>query len=390
MNNNNEITKDKIIIFDTTLRDGEQCPGAAMSKNDKIKIALQLEKLKVDIIEAGFAAASPGEFDTIYEISKLIKNSIVCSLARAVENDIRKAGEALKPAFHKRIHIVIATSPIHMKFKLRKTPEQILNYVINSIKIAKEYTDDIEFTAEDGFRSDMNFLKEIFTAAIKEGATTINFADTVGYSIPDYTMKMFKEIISSVPNSNKVIWSAHCHNDLGMAVANSIAAIQGGARQVECTINGIGERAGNASLEEIVMAIHTRQDILHFTTGINTREILLTSKLVSEITGYPIPANKAIVGANAFAHESGIHQDGVLKCRETYEIISPELIGWTTNKILLGKLSGKNAFKCKLKELGILPQEEEKIKLAFIKFKDFADKNQKINDEDLRNIILQN
>ncbi|MCV2509345.1 MAG: 2-isopropylmalate synthase, partial [Neisseriaceae bacterium] len=302
------------------------------TKEEKIRIALQLEKLGVDVLEVGFAAASPGDFESVNAISKLIKQATVCSLARANEKDVRKSGEALEPAAHKRIHVFIATSPLHMEFKLKKTPEEVLDAAIKSIKIAKEYTDDIEFSAEDGFRSDMDFLEKIFTAAIEAGATTINMPDTVGYSIPSHTKKRFEEIIKRVPNSDKVVWSAHCHDDLGMAVANSIAAVQGGARQIECAVNGMGERAGNASLEEVVMAIKTRQDLLELETNVDTKQILATSKLVSTITGYPVPSNKAIVGVNAFAHESGIHQDGVLKCRETYEIMSPESIGWSANR----------------------------------------------------------
>ncbi|QRN41804.1 MAG: 2-isopropylmalate synthase [Neisseriaceae bacterium] len=377
----------KVIIFDTTLRDGEQTPGAAMTKEEKIRIALQLEKLGVDVLEVGFAAASPGDFDAVNSIAKLIKRSTVCSLARANEYDIRKAGEALDPAEHKRIHVFIATSPLHMKFKLKKTPEEVLDAVIRSIRIAKEYTNDIEFSAEDGFRSDMDFLEKIFTVAIEAGATTINMPDTVGYSIPSHTKKRFEEIIKRVVNSEKVVWSTHCHDDLGMAVANSIAAVQGGARQIECTMNGIGERAGNASLEEVVMAIKTREDLLGLETNIDTKQILSTSKLVSTITGYPVPANKAIVGINAFAHESGIHQDGVLKCRETYEIMSPESIGWSANRLTLGKLSGRNAFKTKLHELGIFLESEDKINAAFARFKDLADKKRQIFDEDLHALV---
>ncbi|MBN3859655.1 2-isopropylmalate synthase [Neisseriaceae bacterium PsAf] len=377
----------RVIIFDTTLRDGEQTPGAAMTKEEKIRIALQLEKLGVDVLEVGFAAASPGDFESVNAISKLIKQATVCSLARANEKDVRKSGEALEPAAHKRIHVFIATSPLHMEFKLKKTPEEVLDAAIKSIKIAKEYTDDIEFSAEDGFRSDMDFLEKIFTAAIEAGATTINMPDTVGYSIPSHTKKRFEEIIKRVPNSDKVVWSAHCHDDLGMAVANSIAAVQGGARQIECAVNGMGERAGNASLEEVVMAIKTRQDLLELETNVDTKQILATSKLVSTITGYPVPSNKAIVGVNAFAHESGIHQDGVLKCRETYEIISPESIGWSANRLTLGKLSGRNAFKTKLQELGIFLESEEKVNAAFARFKDLADKKRQIFDEDLHALV---
>lgn len=377
----------RLIIFDTTLRDGEQTPGAAMTQEEKIRIALQLEKLGVDVIEVGFAAASVGDFAAVHAVAKLLRQATVCSLARANEKDIRQAGEALLPAANKRIHIFIATSPLHMEFKLKKTPQEVLNAAVEATRIAKEYTQDIEFSAEDGFRSDISFLEEIFGAVIEAGATTINMPDTVGYSLPSATKERFERMISGVLNSDKVIWSAHCHDDLGMAVANSIAAVQGGARQVECAINGIGERAGNASLEEIVMTIHTRKDLLNLTTAIKTEYLLATSKLVSTITGYPVPANKAIVGLNAFTHESGIHQDGVLKCRETYEIMSPELVGWNTNRLTLGKLSGRNAFRKKIQELGIWLESEEKLNAAFVRFKDLADKKRQIFDEDLHALV---
>jgi len=383
----NSQKSDEIIIFDTTLRDGEQSPGAAMTKEEKIRIARQLEKLGVNVIEAGFAAASPGDFDAIHEIAKVIKNSTVCSLARASENDVRRAGEAIKPAAKGRIHTFIATSKIHMENKLRMTEDQVVERAVQAVKWALEYTDDVEFSAEDAVRSEMDFLVRVFDAVIKAGAKTINVPDTVGYSIPAPWGERMRELIARVPNSDKVVWSTHCHNDLGMAVANSLAAVMGGARQVECTINGLGERAGNASLEEVVMAIKTRSDIFNLTTRIDTTQIVPTSKLVSSITGYPVQPNKAIVGANAFAHESGIHQDGVLKHRETYEIMRAEDVGWNANKLTLGKLSGRNAFRTRLKELGIELETEDLLNAAFARFKDLADKKSEIFDEDLHALV---
>lgn len=379
--------QNQIIIFDTTLRDGEQSPGAAMTKEEKIRIARQLEKLGVNVIEAGFAAASLGDFDAIHEIAKIIKNSTVCSLARASENDVRRAGDAIKPAVSGRIHTFIATSKIHMENKLRMTENQVVERAVQAVKWALEYTDDVEFSAEDAVRSEMDFLVRVFDAVIEAGAKTINVPDTVGYSIPAPWGERMAELIKRVKNSDKVIWSTHCHNDLGMAVANSLAAVMGGARQVECTINGLGERAGNASLEEVVMAIKTRSDIFNLTTRIDTAQIVPTSKLVSSITGYPVQPNKAIVGANAFAHESGIHQDGVLKHRETYEIMRAEDVGWNANKLTLGKLSGRNAFRTRLKELGIELETEDLLNAAFARFKDLADKKSEIFDEDLHALV---
>ena len=377
----------RIVVFDTTLRDGEQSPGAAMTKEEKVRVARQLERLGVDVIEAGFAAASPGDWEAVHEIAKTITESTVCSLARAVESDIRKAGEAIAPAPKKRIHTFIATSPIHMEYKLKMKPQQVIDAAVKAVKIAKEYTDDVEFSAEDAVRSDLDFLAKIFTAVIDAGATTINIPDTVGYSVPSAWYERISSIIRSVPNGGKVVWSTHCHNDLGMAVANSLAAIQAGVRQVECTINGLGERAGNASLEEIVMALKVRHDLFGLETGIDTTQIVPASKLVSSITGYPVQPNKAIVGANAFAHESGIHQDGVLKHRETYEIMSAESVGWSANRLSLGKLSGRNAFKTKLAELGIELGSEEALNAAFARFKELADKKREIFDEDLHVLV---
>jgi 2-isopropylmalate synthase len=378
---------EQIIIFDTTLRDGEQSPGAAMTKEEKIRIARQLEKLGVDVIEAGFAAASPGDFDAISEIAKVIKTSTVCSLARASENDVRRAGEAIQHAAKGRIHTFIATSKIHMENKLRMTEDQVVERAVQAVKWAREYTEDVEFSAEDAVRSEIDFLVRVFEAVIEAGAKTINVPDTVGYSIPSVWGERMAELIKRVENSDKVIWSTHCHNDLGMAVANSLSAVMNGARQVECTINGLGERAGNASLEEIVMAIKTRSDIFNLTTRIDTTQIVPASKLVSTITGYPVQPNKAIVGANAFAHESGIHQDGVLKHRETYEIMRAEDVGWGANKLTLGKLSGRNAFRTRLKELGIELESEDALNAAFARFKALADKKSEIFDEDLHALV---
>ncbi|PPD10459.1 MAG: 2-isopropylmalate synthase [Methylophilus methylotrophus] len=378
---------EQIIIFDTTLRDGEQSPGAAMTKEEKIRIARQLEKLGVDVIEAGFAAASPGDFDAISEIAKVIKTSTVCSLARASENDVRRAGEAIQHAAKGRIHTFIATSKIHMENKLRMTEDQVVERAVQAVKWAREYTEDVEFSAEDAVRSEIDFLVRVFEAVIEAGAKTINVPDTVGYSIPSVWGERMAELIKRVKNSDKVIWSTHCHNDLGMAVANSLSAVMNGARQVECTINGLGERAGNASLEEIVMAIKTRSDIFNLTTRIDTTQIVPASKLVSTITGYPVQPNKAIVGANAFAHESGIHQDGVLKHRETYEIMRAEDVGWGANKLTLGKLSGRNAFRTRLKELGIELESEDALNAAFARFKELADKKSEIFDEDLHALV---
>ena len=379
--------KDRLIIFDTTLRDGEQSPGASMTKDEKIRVARQLERMRVDVIEAGFAAASPGDFDAIHSIAQVIRESTVCSLARANENDIRKAGEAIVPAPRKRVHTFIATSPIHMEKKLRMTPDQVVEQAVTAIGWAREYTDDVEFSAEDAGRSDIDFLCRVFEAVIKAGATTLNVPDTVGYNVPGQYADTIRQLIERVPNSDKVIWSVHCHNDLGLAVANSLAAVMAGARQVECTVNGLGERAGNASLEEIVMAVRTRADIFPVETHIDTTQIVPASKLISQITGYPVQPNKAIVGANAFAHESGIHQDGVLKHRETYEIMRAEDVGWSQNKLVLGKHSGRNAFKSRLNELGVVLESEEALNAAFAKFKELADKKHEIFDEDLQALL---
>ena len=379
--------KDRLVIFDTTLRDGEQSPGASMTKEEKIRVARQLEKMRVDVIEAGFAAASPGDFDAIRAIAESIRESTVCSLARANEKDIQRAGEAIQPAAQKRIHTFIATSPIHMEKKLRMSPDQVVEQAVKAIGWARQYTDDVEFSAEDAGRSELDFLCRIFEEVIKAGATTINVPDTVGYNFPNQFAETLRQVIARVPNSDKVVWSVHCHNDLGLAVANSLSAVLAGARQVECTINGLGERAGNASLEEVVMAVRTRPDIFPVETRIDATQIVPASKLVSQITGYPVQPNKAIVGANAFAHESGIHQDGVLKHRETYEIMRAEDVGWTQNKLVLGKHSGRNAFKSRLSELGIVLEGDEALNAAFARFKELADKKHEIFDEDLQALV---
>ncbi|MEK7734791.1 MAG: 2-isopropylmalate synthase [Pseudomonadota bacterium] len=380
---------DALIIFDTTLRDGEQSPGASMTRDEKVRIAKQLERMRVDIIEAGFPAASKGDFEAVKAVAEAVKDCTVCGLARAVENDIDRAAEAIKPAKRGRIHTFIATSPIHMQHKLRMTPEQVLERAVAMVKRARQYTDDVEFSAEDAVRSEMDFLCRVFEAAITAGARTINVPDTVGYSIPHAWGERIKSLIERVPNSDRAIWSTHCHNDLGLAVANSLSAVLNGARQVECTINGLGERAGNASLEEVVMAVRTRRDIFSCDTRIDTTQIVPASRLVSSITGFPVQPNKAIVGANAFAHESGIHQDGVIKKRETYEIMRAEDVGWSANKIVLGKLSGRTAFRQRLKELGIELDNEDGYNKAFQRFKDLADKKSEIFDEDLQALVAQ-
>jgi 2-isopropylmalate synthase len=375
-----------IKIFDTTLRDGEQSPGASMNMEEKIQIAKQLEKLGVDIIEAGFAAASPGDFKAIETISSVIKKSTVCSLARAVSRDIKAAGDAIKSAKHQRIHTFIATSPIHMEYKLKMKPDEVIKRAVEAVEYAKTFTEDVEFSCEDAGRSEIGFLKEILDAVISAGAKTLNIPDTVGYRLPHEMGSLIKELSEFV--KDRAVISVHCHNDLGLGVANSLASIESGARQVECTINGLGERAGNAALEEIVMAIKTRKDYYRgIDTNINTKEIMATSKLVANITGITPQPNKAIVGKNAFAHESGIHQDGVLKHQATYEIIKPEDIGLRdADTIVLGKLSGRHAFSEKIKSLGFNLTKEE-IDHSFERFKLLADKKREIFDDDLRAII---
>ena len=379
--------KNKIIIFDTTLRDGEQSPGASMNTAEKLQIALQLERLGVDVMEAGFAAASPGDFDAVNQIAKQASNITVCSLARAVERDIKAAGEAVAPAKNKRIHTFIATSPIHMEYKLKMSPDEVIKRAVEAIQYAKTFCDDIEFSCEDAGRSEISFLKEICDAAINAGARTINIPDTVGYLYPEEIAARISEIVKFI--GDRAVVSVHNHNDLGMATANSLAAIKAGARQVEGTINGIGERAGNAALEEIVMAIKTRQDVFApLYTGIISKEIYPTSRLIASITGIEPQPNKAIVGKNAFAHESGIHQDGVLKHKETYEIISAESIGLEKNSLVLGKHSGRHAFKDKLASLGF-DLDSEALNKAFEKFKELADKKKEIFDDDIRALVAE-
>jgi 2-isopropylmalate synthase len=375
---------DKLIIFDTTLRDGEQSPGASMTRDEKLRIARQLERLKVDVIEAGFAASSNGDFECVKAIADIIKDSTVCSLARANDRDIGRAADALAGAASARIHTFIATSALHMEKKLRMTPDQVFEQAKQAVRYARSRCDNIEFSPEDGYRSDPDFLCRVIEAVIAEGATTINIPDTVGYAIPELYGNFIKNLRERIPNSDKAVWSVHCHNDLGMAVANSLAGVKiGGARQVECTINGLGERAGNCSLEEVVMAVKTRKDYFDLSVGIDTQHIVAASRLVSQTTGFVVQPNKAVVGANAFAHASGIHQDGVLKARDTYEIMRAEDVGWSANKIVLGKLSGRNAFKQRLQDLGVQLESEAEINTAFAKFKELADRKSEIFDEDI-------
>jgi 2-isopropylmalate synthase len=379
---------DKLIIFDTTLRDGEQSPGASMTRDEKLRIARQLERLKVDVIEAGFAASSNGDFDAVQAIANAIKDSTICSLARANDRDISRAAEALQGARSARIHTFIATSALHMEKKLRMSPEQVLEQAKLSVRFARNLVADVEFSPEDGYRSDIDYLCRVIEAVIKEGATTINVPDTVGYAVPELYGQFIKTLRERVPNSDKAIWSVHCHNDLGMAVANSLAGVMiGGARQVECTINGLGERAGNCALEEIVMAVKTRRDYFNLDMNIDALQILAASRMVSQTTGFVVQPNKAVVGANAFAHASGIHQDGMLKARETYEIMRAEDVGWSASKMVLGKLSGRNAFKQRLLDLGVQMESETDINSAFAKFKELADRKSEIFDEDILALV---
>jgi len=384
------MSTENLIIFDTTMRDGEQSPGASMTKDEKLRIARALERMRIDVIEAGFPASSNGDFEAVRAIAGVIKDSVVAGLCRANDKDIQRGIDALKGAKAWRIHTFLATSPIHMEKKLRMTPEQVLEQAKLAVRYAKNHCPDVEFSPEDASRSEPDFLCRVLEVAIREGATTINIPDTVGYAVPQQFGEFIRKLRERIPNSDKAVWSVHCHNDLGMAVANSLAAVMvGGARQIECTINGLGERAGNTSLEEIVMAVKTRADFFGLQTQVDTTQIVPTSRLVSQITGFVVQPNKAVVGANAFAHASGIHQDGVIKARQTYEIMTAEDVGWTTNKIVLGKLSGRTAFRQRLGELGIELESEDRVNKAFQRFKDLADKKSEIFDEDLYALVSE-
>jgi 2-isopropylmalate synthase len=373
---------DRVIIFDTTMRDGEQSPGASMSLEEKLELAKILEEMKVDVIEAGFPIASNGDFEAVRQIAEVVSESVVCGLARAGQADIDRCGEAIRKARRGRIHTFISTSPVHMKWKLQMEPEQVLEMVTRSVTHARNLTDDVEWSAEDATRTERDFLLRCVEAAIRAGATTINLPDTVGYTYPSEYADLFRDVIENVPGADRVIFSTHCHNDLGLAVANSIAGVQGGARQIECAVNGIGERAGNAALEEIVMALKVRGDRLPYFTGVETTHITRASRYVSAITGFPVQFNKAIVGKNAFAHESGIHQDGMLKNAETYEIMKPEDVGQIESNLVMGKHSGRHAFREKLKDLGY-ELGQNALNEAFQRFKDLADKKKHVFDDDI-------
>lgn len=372
--------RDKLVIFDTTLRDGEQSPGATMSVKEKIELALLLEQLNVDVIEAGFAMASEGDFKAVSEVGKVIKKTRVCCLARAKERDIDAAVAALLPAPLKRLHTFIATSDIHMKYKLNMTRDNVLETAVQSVRYARRFVDDVEFSVEDGGRSDPDFLAQVIERVISAGARTINIPDTVGYCVPHSFGQFIGSIIEKVSNADQAIFSVHCHNDLGLATANSLAAIEHGARQVECTINGLGERAGNAALEEIVMAVNTRQDLFPFDIAVDPQHLVALSKKVSQVTGFAVQPNKAIVGRNAFAHEAGIHQDGILKHRETYEIMRAEDVGWYGQQIVLGKHSGRNAFATRMRLLGYEFDSHQQLDQAFAQFKQQADRGERLDD----------
>ncbi|MCL8384776.1 2-isopropylmalate synthase [Xanthobacter aminoxidans] len=379
---------DRVIIFDTTLRDGEQCPGASMTFEEKLEVAEVLDEMGVDVIEAGFPIASIGDFESVAEIARRTKNATIAGLSRAALNDIDRCAEAVKHARRGRIHTFLSTSPVHMKYKLQKEPHEVLEMVVASVTRARNHVEDVEWSSEDGTRTEIDFLCRCVEAAIKAGATTINIPDTVGYTTPAEYEALFRTVRERVPNSDKAIFSVHCHNDLGMAVANSLAGLAGGARQIECTINGIGERAGNAALEEIVMAIDTRSDVLPYRTGINSKMLTRVSKLVSAVTSFPVQYNKAIVGRNAFAHESGIHQDGMLKHTQTYEIMTPESVGVSKTSLVMGKHSGRAAFRDKLKAMGY-ELGENALNDAFTRFKDLADRKKVVYDEDIEALVDQ-
>lgn len=372
----------RVIIFDTTLRDGEQSPGCAMNLEEKIKMARLLDELGVDVIEAGFPVASPGDFEAVNQIAHTVKNATVCGLSRAKKGDIEASAEAIKPAKSKRIHTFISTSPLHMKHKLQMDPDSVLEAVKESVAFARKFTDDVEWSAEDASRTEDDFLCKCVEAAIAAGARTINIPDTVGYAMPEEYAEKFKMLVERVPNIDMCVLSTHCHNDLGVAVANSLAGVIAGARQIECTVNGIGERAGNAAVEEVVMALRTRRDIMPFETGVETTKIMKTSRTLSAITGFSVQPNKAIVGANAFAHASGIHQDGMLKNANTYEIMTPESVGLTESKLVMSKHSGRHAFREKLKELGF-ELGDNALNEAFARFKNLADRKKEIFEDDL-------
>jgi 2-isopropylmalate synthase len=380
--------KDRVLIFDTTLRDGEQCPGATMTHEEKLQVAGLLDEMGVDIIEAGFPIASEGDFAAVNEIAKRTKNAVVCGLARAAFKDIDRCAEAIKPAKRRRIHTFLSTSPVHMKYKLQKEPHEVHEMVIAQVTRARNYTDDVEWSSEDGTRTEHDFLCRCVEAAIKAGATTINIPDTVGYSVPEEYYALIKMLRERVPNSDQACFSVHCHDDLGLAVANSLAGVRAGARQIECTINGIGERAGNAALEETVMAMRVRNDVLPFWTGVNAKLLMRASKLVSAVTSFPVQYNKAIVGQNAFAHESGIHQDGMLKNAQTYEIMVPEDVGVRESSLVMGKHSGRHAFREKLKDLGY-ELGDNAFEDAFQRFKDLADRKKHVFDEDIEALADQ-
>jgi 2-isopropylmalate synthase len=378
--------KDRVVIFDTTLRDGEQSPGATMTHEEKLEVAELLDAMGVDIIEAGFPVASEGDFAAVHEVAKRSKNAVICGLARAGFKDIDRAGEAIKPARRGRIHTFISTSPVHMKWKLQMEPEKVYEMVVASVTRARGYTDDVEWSGEDGTRTEHDFLCRCVEAAIKAGATTINIPDTVGYTVPEEYFALIRMLRERVPNSDKARFSAHCHDDLGMAVANSLAGVRAGIRQIECTINGIGERAGNASLEEVVMAMKVRNDVLPYWTNVDSTMLTRASKLVSAVTSFPVQYNKAIVGRNAFAHESGIHQDGMLKHTQTYEIMTPESVGVKQTSLVMGKHSGRHAFGHKLEELGYQLAGNQ-LEDAFVRFKALADRKKHVYDEDIEALV---
>ncbi len=381
------LADDRVIIFDTTLRDGEQSPGFSMNLGEKLRMAEALASLGVDVMEAGFPIASIGDFESVQEIARTVKGPVICGLARTGQADILRAAEAVRPAERRRIHVFLSTSPLHMKYKLRMEPDQVLELTASSVALARQHTDDVEWSAEDGSRTEPDFLCRCVEAAIKAGATTINVPDTVGYAVPEDMTRIFTMLRERVPGADSIVLSTHNHNDLGLAVANTLAAVRAGVRQIECTINGIGERAGNAALEEIVMAIRTRPDAAPYVHAIQTTQILRVSKLLSTITGFDVQPNKAIVGRNAFAHESGIHQDGVLKHAGTYEIMTPESVGWSKSSLVMGKHSGRAAFRDKLRALGYGEVGDNKLNDAFRRFKDLADRKKVVYDEDISALV---